>query len=88
MCSGIGRSQFLCTASESLPPWLTLATYTCCPSSALQLRILEAKPRAPSGRSLRQVAAGWLLQDADSLHPSQVKRPQQAQQEQQGWLVG
>lgn len=26
------------------------------------LRILEAKPRAPSGRSLRQVAGGWLLQ--------------------------
>ncbi|KAI7839570.1 hypothetical protein COHA_006696 [Chlorella ohadii] len=37
------------------------------------LRILEAKPRAPSGRSLRQVAAGWLLQDADSLHPSQIE---------------
>jgi phosphoribosylaminoimidazolecarboxamide formyltransferase/IMP cyclohydrolase len=26
------------------------------------LRILEAKPRPPSGRSLRQVQAGWLLQ--------------------------
>jgi phosphoribosylaminoimidazolecarboxamide formyltransferase/IMP cyclohydrolase len=26
------------------------------------LRILEAKPRPPSGRSLRQVAGGWLLQ--------------------------
>jgi phosphoribosylaminoimidazolecarboxamide formyltransferase/IMP cyclohydrolase len=26
------------------------------------LRILEAKPRSPSGRSLRQVAGGWLLQ--------------------------
>lgn len=26
------------------------------------LRILEAKPRAPSGRSLRQVAGGWLMQ--------------------------
>jgi AICAR transformylase/IMP cyclohydrolase PurH len=26
------------------------------------LRILEAKPRGPSGRSLRQVAGGWLLQ--------------------------
>jgi phosphoribosylaminoimidazolecarboxamide formyltransferase/IMP cyclohydrolase len=26
------------------------------------LRILEAKPRAPSGRSLRQIAGGWLLQ--------------------------
>ena len=26
------------------------------------LRILEAAPRAPEGRSLRQVAGGWLLQ--------------------------
>lgn len=26
------------------------------------LRILEAKARPPSGRSLRQVAGGWLLQ--------------------------
>lgn len=26
------------------------------------LRILGAKPRAPSGRSLRQVAGGWLMQ--------------------------
>jgi len=26
------------------------------------LRILEAKPRPPSGRSLRQVAGGWLMQ--------------------------
>ncbi|GAB4817630.1 hypothetical protein N2152v2_004676 [Parachlorella kessleri] len=37
------------------------------------LRILEAKPRAPSGRSLRQVAGGWLLQDADSLTPQQIE---------------
>ncbi|KAL6766207.1 hypothetical protein ACKKBG_A35105 [Auxenochlorella protothecoides x Auxenochlorella symbiontica] len=36
------------------------------------LRILEAAPRAPSGDSLRQVAAGWLQQDADSLVPSQI----------------
>ena len=26
------------------------------------LRILQAAPRAPAGRSLRQVAAGWLYQ--------------------------
>lgn len=26
------------------------------------LRILEAQPRPPSGRSLRQVAGGWLQQ--------------------------
>jgi phosphoribosylaminoimidazolecarboxamide formyltransferase / IMP cyclohydrolase len=31
------------------------------------LRILEAPPRAPSGRGLRQVAGGWLLQEADGL---------------------
>jgi len=39
----------------------------------LQLRILEAKPRAPSGRSLRQVAGGWLLQGADTLTPDQIE---------------
>jgi len=55
-------SQAVCITSPSLHPTHPLP----------QLRILEAKPRAPSGRSLRQVAAGWLLQDADSLHPSQV----------------
>lgn len=36
------------------------------------LRILEAKPRAPSGRSLRQVGGGWLYQDADSLVPDDI----------------
>jgi phosphoribosylaminoimidazolecarboxamide formyltransferase/IMP cyclohydrolase len=39
----------------------------------VQLRILEAKPRSPSGRSLRQVAAGWLQQDADTLKPEEVR---------------
>jgi phosphoribosylaminoimidazolecarboxamide formyltransferase/IMP cyclohydrolase len=39
----------------------------------LQLRILEAKARPPSGRSLRQVAAGWLLQGADTLTPEQIE---------------
>lgn len=37
------------------------------------LRILEAAPRAPSGRSLRQVAGGWLVQDADSLTPKDIE---------------
>lgn len=37
------------------------------------LRILEAKSRAPSGRSLRQVAGGWLLQDADSKTPEEIE---------------
>lgn len=36
------------------------------------LRILEAKSRPPSGRSLRQVAGGWLLQGADSLQPEGI----------------
>ncbi|KAG2422701.1 hypothetical protein HXX76_015865 [Chlamydomonas incerta] len=36
------------------------------------LRILEAKARAPSGLSLRQVAGGWLWQDADSLQPEAI----------------
>jgi phosphoribosylaminoimidazolecarboxamide formyltransferase/IMP cyclohydrolase len=39
----------------------------------LQLRILEAPPRAPSGRSLRQVASGWLQQEADSLKPDAIE---------------
>ncbi|CAG9467590.1 unnamed protein product [Pedinophyceae sp. YPF-701] len=37
------------------------------------LRILEAKPRAPEGRSLRQVGAGWLLQGADTLVPEDIE---------------
>ncbi|KAI3423824.1 hypothetical protein D9Q98_009660 [Chlorella vulgaris] len=37
------------------------------------LRILEAPPRAPSGRSLRQVASGWLQQEADSLKPDAIE---------------
>jgi phosphoribosylaminoimidazolecarboxamide formyltransferase/IMP cyclohydrolase len=36
------------------------------------LRILEAAARAPSGVSLRQVAGGWLWQDADSLAPEGI----------------
>lgn len=36
------------------------------------LRILEAKPRPPSGRSLRQVAGGWLMQGADDLSPEDI----------------
>lgn len=38
-----------------------------------QLRILEAPLRSPSGRGLRQVAGGWLLQGADSLAPEQIE---------------
>ena len=37
------------------------------------LRILEAAARAPSGRSLRQVAAGWLQQAHDDLVPSGIE---------------
>lgn len=36
------------------------------------LRILEAKARPPSGLSLRQVAGGWLVQDADALAPEGI----------------
>jgi phosphoribosylaminoimidazolecarboxamide formyltransferase / IMP cyclohydrolase len=39
----------------------------------VQLRILEAKPRAPSGCSLRQVSAGWLMQAADTLTPEAIE---------------
>jgi len=37
------------------------------------LRILEAKPRAPSGIGFRQVSAGWLSQEADSLTPEDIE---------------
>eukprot|EP00798_Chlamydomonas_sp_ICE-L_P017592 gene17592-23922_t len=37
------------------------------------LRIVEARTRAPSGLSLRQVAGGWLQQSADSLQPSEIE---------------
>lgn len=36
------------------------------------LRILEAAPRAPSGRQLRQVQGGWLMQGADDLAPEGI----------------
>lgn len=38
-----------------------------------QLRILEAKARPTSGRSLRQVAGGWLLQEHDSRLPEDIE---------------
>lgn len=37
------------------------------------LRILEAKPRPPSGQSIRQISAGWLAQDADDLTPEKIE---------------
>lgn len=37
------------------------------------LRILEARARPTSGRGLRQVAAGWLLQDQDSKLPEDIE---------------
>jgi len=37
------------------------------------LRILQAEPRKPGGRSLRQVGGGWLLQDADDVRPEDVE---------------
>ncbi|DBA77368.1 hypothetical protein WJX79_000116 [Trebouxia sp. C0005] len=36
------------------------------------LRILEAKPQAPQGQSLRQIAGGWLWQRADNLGPDGI----------------
>ncbi|KAL3149116.1 hypothetical protein ABBQ32_001955 [Trebouxia sp. C0010 RCD-2024] len=36
------------------------------------LRILEAKPRAPEGQSLRQIAGGWLWQQADNKAPDDI----------------
>ncbi|KAK9790335.1 hypothetical protein WJX73_003262 [Symbiochloris irregularis] len=36
------------------------------------LRILEAKPRQPAGRMLRQISGGWLYQQADSLTPADI----------------
>ena len=37
------------------------------------LRILEAKPRAPSGIGFRQVSSGWLSQEADHLTPEDIE---------------
>ncbi|MCL4242949.1 MAG: bifunctional phosphoribosylaminoimidazolecarboxamide formyltransferase/IMP cyclohydrolase, partial [Dehalococcoidia bacterium] len=36
------------------------------------LRILEAQPHAPGGRSYRQVGGGWLVQDTDDLTPEDI----------------
>ena len=36
------------------------------------LRILEAAPRVPGGRSMRQIGGGWLLQQSDMLRPEDV----------------
>tara|TARA_B100001123_G_scaffold364284_1_gene422567 strand:+ start:43090 stop:44655 length:1566 start_codon:yes stop_codon:yes gene_type:complete len=36
------------------------------------LRILEAHPRIPGGRSLRQVGGGWLLQNSDEIAPEEI----------------
>lgn len=37
------------------------------------LRILEAKPRAPTGEQFRQIAGGWLSQGADNLTPERIE---------------
>eukprot|EP00803_Ostreobium_quekettii_P000663 evm.model.scf_287.8 EVM.evm.TU.scf_287.8 scf_287:70150-72214(-) len=36
------------------------------------LRILEAKPRLPTGNALRQVSGGWLYQEEDALTPDEI----------------
>jgi phosphoribosylaminoimidazolecarboxamide formyltransferase/IMP cyclohydrolase len=37
------------------------------------LRILEAQPHAPGGKSYRQVGGGWLAQDADDRTPEEIE---------------
>jgi phosphoribosylaminoimidazolecarboxamide formyltransferase/IMP cyclohydrolase len=37
------------------------------------LRILEAQPRKPGGRSYRQVGGGWLAQDSDDRTPEDIE---------------
>ncbi|MBK9546545.1 MAG: bifunctional phosphoribosylaminoimidazolecarboxamide formyltransferase/IMP cyclohydrolase [Dehalococcoidia bacterium] len=37
------------------------------------LRILEAQPHAPGGKSYRQVGGGWLVQDADDRTPEEIE---------------
>ncbi|GIL71154.1 hypothetical protein Vretifemale_1766 [Volvox reticuliferus] len=51
------------------------------------LRILEAKPRAPSGLSLRQVAGGWLWQGADSLDPEAITLTCVSQAQSTAWQL-
>nr|QKY15238.1 bifunctional purine biosynthesis (PURH) [Polytomella parva] len=56
-----------------IAPSYTPAALEILKSKSKNLRILEAKPRAPSGLSLRQVAGGWLSQAADSLAPEAIE---------------
>ncbi len=37
------------------------------------LRILEAQPHRPGGRTFRQVGGGWLAQDSDDLTPEEIE---------------
>lgn len=55
-----------------IAPSYTPEGLECLKGKSKNLRILEAKPRSPSGLSLRQVAGGWLSQDADSLSPEEI----------------
>lgn len=55
-----------------IAPGYTPEGLECLKGKSKNLRILEAKTRAPSGLSLRQVAGGWLSQDADSLSPEEI----------------
>ncbi len=64
-----------------IAPGYTPEGLECLKGKSKALRILEAKPRPPSGRSLRQVAGGWLLQDADSLTPEQIEFKQVAEKQ-------
>jgi phosphoribosylaminoimidazolecarboxamide formyltransferase/IMP cyclohydrolase len=78
----VGRSCVCCAAPSACCLWFLSTScfprlesspcVRCTPCSA-QLRILEAQPRAPSGRSLRQVGGGWLMQGADTLTPDQIE---------------
>lgn len=56
-----------------IAPSYTPEGLECLKGKSKNLRIVEAKTRAPTGVSLRQVGGGWLWQGADSLQPSDIE---------------
>jgi phosphoribosylaminoimidazolecarboxamide formyltransferase / IMP cyclohydrolase len=55
-----------------IAPGYTPEGLTVLKGKSKDLRILEAQPLAPGGRSFRQVGGGWLVQDTDDLGPDTI----------------
>ena len=54
-------------------PGYTAEGLTALKGKSKDLRILEAQPHAPGGRSYRQVGGGWLVQDTDDRTPEDIE---------------